>query len=96
MINLAKGESWDQSGKILTVYTKSGDLIKFSKKVKIVQDKIVGTIIEKTGEEKSVSIQISDVQVVWVKAGSGDIFLVPFAVFGIGFPILVMIALHNM
>lgn len=84
-INLAKGESWDQSGKVTTVFTRSGDLVEFSdqKPATMVMNKIVGTVFDKTGIPKTGSIPLTEVEVVWVKKLSGKTFFAPFAVLGV-------------
>jgi hypothetical protein len=83
-INLAKGEAWDHCGKVTTVFTRSGDLIEFSKRKPGImkQHKIVGTVFYETGIPKKVSIPIEEAEVVWVKKMSGKTFLLPFAVLG--------------
>jgi hypothetical protein len=85
-INLVKGESLNKRTGILTVFTKSGDLIEFSdeRPAKIEQGKISGTVIDKTEGARIVSIPLSDAEVVWVRSESAQpLLLVPLAVFGI-------------
>ncbi len=85
-INLVKGESLDRNGRIITVFTKSGDLVEFSdqKPATMVLDKIVGTVFDKTGVPKTVAIPLTEVEVVWVKIESvKPLLLLPLAAFGV-------------
>lgn len=85
-INLVKGESLNKRAGILTVFTKSGDLIEFSdeRPATIAQGKISGTVIDKTEGARIVSIPLSEAEVVWVKAESvKPLLLLPLAAYGV-------------
>ncbi|HLP48657.1 MAG TPA: hypothetical protein VK469_22135 [Candidatus Kapabacteria bacterium] len=83
-INLVKDKSWDRSSKILTVFTKSGDLFEFSdKKPAVIRyDEIVGEAVDKTGSKKTVSIPLQEAKVIWIYAASNKYLLLPLAIFG--------------
>lgn len=85
-VNLVKGESLNKSADILTVFTKSGDLIEFSdeKPATMAQSNIIGTVFDKKGVAEIVSIPLSEAAVVWVKSESAQpLILAPLAVYGI-------------
>lgn len=84
-INLVKGESWNKKGSIVTVFTKSGDLIEFldGNPATVAQDKIIGKAVDKTGVVEYVSIPYTEVEVVWVEIVSGKTILVPLAGYGV-------------
>ncbi len=73
--------SWNEKGKeveIRAVLKKSGERIEFSrgKPGKIIGDKIVGVVVDKTNRKIAVSIAISDVELAWVwKTNYGKTFL---------------------
>ena len=74
-----------KNAKILTVYTKSKELFEFTKKkpAKIVQGRIVGEAVDKTGEKKEVSIPFSDTRVMWIKKVNAEsVILIPIAIIG--------------
>ena len=69
-INIERGEFWKgENISFISVYTKSGDLYEFSKKLpaKMSGDKIVGYAINDTGKKEAVSIPLSEIEVVWIK-----------------------------
>lgn len=85
-INLVKGESLNKRGSVITVFTKSGDLIEFAdqKPAKIALGKISGTVFDKSGVPRIVSIPLSEAEVVWVEAESvKPLLLLPLAAFGV-------------
>jgi len=93
-INLERGESW-KGGNIsfITVFTKSGDLYEFSKRqpAKMVGGKIVGEAIDDTGKIKTVSIPLSEVEVVWIKKRDvGKTLIKSFSIVG-GVAVLLVI-----
>jgi hypothetical protein len=85
-VNLVKGESLNKRAGILTVFTKSGDLIEFSndRPATIAQGKISGTVFDKTEGTLTVSIPLSEAEVVWVRAESAQpLLLLPLAAVGV-------------
>ncbi|HLP48656.1 MAG TPA: hypothetical protein VK469_22130 [Candidatus Kapabacteria bacterium] len=83
--------------KILTVYTKSRQLIEFLNKTPAVVfgDNIVGFIEDETGHKKIVSIPISEAEVLWVKKwDAGGTLVATFAGVGV-FWLFYLIKDHN-
>lgn len=96
-INLVKGESLNKRGSVITVFTKSGDLIEFAdqKPATIALGKIVGTVFDKSGVPRIVSIPLSEAEVVWVEAESvKPLLLLPLAAVGVScsFGLIYMVA----
>lgn len=88
-VHLQEGETAKQQklehAKVLTVYTKSRQLIIFLKKTPaaVIGDNIVGYTEENTGQKKLVSIPLSEAVVLWVKKwDAGGTFISTFAPIG--------------
>lgn len=95
-IRLQEGNTWKmEKARVITVYTKSRQLITFLKKTPAVVSagNIVGFTEDNSGQKKLVSIPLSEAEVLWVKKWhAGGTLVATLA--GIGVCWLVILKTH--